>query len=98
MVSSILLNFNDTASSLGRLFDLSKQNLQLNFVPIQLHDAVFRFKFLEEELNSCSGSLANLEKDDANVLGTLHIHSKCVEKILHRIEKGIQRSDEPLLR
>jgi hypothetical protein len=82
MVPSTLRSFVDIASRLRAVFELSKQNLQLGFASIQLHDAVFRLKLLEEDLISYQDGLARLKRDEVDLVDTLRLHFDRVERIL----------------
>jgi len=98
MESSTLLSCGNTANLLKALFKSSKQNPHLGFASIQLHDAVFRLKFLEEDLSSYQDSLARLERDQASLVDTLDLHFSRVKGVLDQTEQCIWTSEETLLR
>jgi len=98
MESSTLLSCGNTASLLKALFRSSKQNPHLGFASIQLHDAVFRLKLLEEDLSSHRDGLVCLEKDEVSLVDTLDLHFSRIKRVLDQIEECMRTSEESLLR
>jgi hypothetical protein len=98
MRSPILKSCSDTVKHSEALFESSKQQPQLGFASICLHDAVFRLKLLEEDILSHQDGLARLEGDEVSPIDTLSLQFNRIKGVLDQVGNSILISETTSLR